>query len=151
MPTVRLSFTPAPAHLRTVRLVAVAVARLAGVPAERYDEIRLAVGEACSRAVAVHQRHGLDDLVEVVLSGDARFTIQVRDHGPAEADLPDETPDPVALLAHSPDGGDRSDEERVAVGVRLTLLSGIVDQLAVRPATDGPGTEVQMTWPITGR
>ena len=43
---------PCPAHVRTARLVAVAVARRAGVDEDVLDEVRLAVGEACSRAVA---------------------------------------------------------------------------------------------------
>ena len=62
MGTVRLSFTPAPAHVRTARLVGVAVARRAGVADTIIDEVRLAIGEACSRAVALHRRHGLPDL-----------------------------------------------------------------------------------------
>ena len=40
-----------PRHVRTARLVAVAVARRAGVDEALLDEIRLAVGEACARAV----------------------------------------------------------------------------------------------------
>ena len=46
MPTVEVSFTALPAHVRTARLVALAVARRAGVTDDLLDEIRLAVGEA---------------------------------------------------------------------------------------------------------
>ena len=53
MSTVQLSFSPDPAYVRTVRLVAAAVARRAGVSDEVLDEVRLAIGEACTRAVAV--------------------------------------------------------------------------------------------------
>ncbi len=87
MPTVRLSFTPAAAHVRTARLVAVAVARRAGVPADLYDEIRLAIGEACSRAVALHRQHNLPDLVEVALSDGGGFTVRVIDRAPIDAAL----------------------------------------------------------------
>jgi anti-sigma regulatory factor (Ser/Thr protein kinase) len=55
MSTVRLAFSPAPVHVRTARLVGVAVARRAGVAEELLDEVRLAIGEACTRAVALHQ------------------------------------------------------------------------------------------------
>ena len=48
MATVRLSFSPAPVHVRTARLVGVAVARRAGVAEELLDEVRLAIGEACT-------------------------------------------------------------------------------------------------------
>src|SRR6266700_916646 len=57
MPTVEVSFTPLPAHVRTARLVATAVARRSGVDEALLDEVRLAVGEACSRAVEAHRRH----------------------------------------------------------------------------------------------
>src|SRR3954447_12913171 len=82
MATVRLSFTPAPAHVRTARLVGVAVARRAGVADADLDEVRLAIGEACTRAVALHRRHHLADLVEVELSDDDRFTVRVTDRAP---------------------------------------------------------------------
>jgi len=49
--TVALRFQAAPEHVRTARLVAVAVARRAGMDEVRLDEIRLAVGEVCARAV----------------------------------------------------------------------------------------------------
>ena len=57
MATVEVTFTPRPAHVRTARLVATAVARRSGVDEALLDEVRLAVGEACSRAVEAHQRH----------------------------------------------------------------------------------------------
>jgi anti-sigma regulatory factor (Ser/Thr protein kinase) len=158
MPTVRLSFTPAPAHVRTARLVAVAVARRAGVAAELFDEIRLAIGEACSRAVTLHREHGILDLVEVALGDDDRFTVRVVDRAPIDGALgralddPGALPDPVALIeqpAGQTANGDPAAEEAVAVGMRLALLAGLVDDLSVRPADDGPGTEVCMTWPTT--
>lgn len=79
MATVRLSFSPAPAHVRTARLVGVAVARRAGVPEELLEEIRLAIGEACSRAVALHRTSGLDELVDVTIEDEERFTVRVID------------------------------------------------------------------------
>jgi len=163
MPTVRLSFTPAPAHVRTARLVGVAVARKAGVAADLFDEIRLAVGEACSRAVALHRQHGLVDLVDVLIEDEDDFTIRVTDRAPIDAALGPALPDlldPVALLDQSlplaspdsggadPEGaGAAATEEAVAVNMRLALLAGLVDEISVRPAEDGPGTEVRMTWP----
>ena len=55
MATVEVSFTALPAHVRTARLVATAVARRSGVAEALLDEVRLAVGEACSRAVEAHR------------------------------------------------------------------------------------------------
>jgi anti-sigma regulatory factor (Ser/Thr protein kinase) len=188
MPTVRLAFTPAAAHVRTARLVAVAVARRAGVSSDLYDEIRLAIGEACSRAVALHRQHGLADLVEVSLSDEAGFTIRVTDRAPIDAALNPAVggPDPVALMEEAAQGGQGgtalgeqgagwgggqpggdwvepseagsvSDtavdeaEEAVAVGMRLALLASLVEQITVRPAEQGAGTEVVMSWPVQNR
>src|SRR5256885_4382964 len=87
MPTVEVSFTALPAHVRTARLVALAVARRAGVADDLLDEIRLAVGEACSRAVGVHQSKAPDSPVVMLLSDEQdRFTVEVVDGGPLEHD-----------------------------------------------------------------
>ena len=59
MPTVEVSFTALPAHVRTARLVATAVARRSGVDEALLDEVRLAVGRA--RALSGPVPHG--DLV----------------------------------------------------------------------------------------
>jgi len=66
MPTVTLRLTPQRAHVRTARLVAAAMARRSGVAEELLDEIRLAVGEACGRAVQLHERYGISDPVVVI-------------------------------------------------------------------------------------
>lgn len=52
MPPVVLTFSPAAEHVRTARLVVVAVARRAGVGEARLEDVRLAVGEICARAVS---------------------------------------------------------------------------------------------------
>jgi anti-sigma regulatory factor (Ser/Thr protein kinase) len=158
MGTVRLAFTPAPAHVRTARLVGVAVARRAGVADAIIDEVRLAIGEACSRAVALHRRHKLTDLVEVELTTDTQFTVRVTDRAPVNGastgggrDDPDQT-DPFGLLLDPTDDADTVEiggvsDEDVAVGVSLTLLAGLVEDLAVLPGRDGVGSQVCMSWP----
>src|ERR1700720_1605796 len=60
MATVEVTFTPLPAHVRTARLVATAVARRSGVDELLRGEGRLAVGEACSAAVAATE-NGIHD------------------------------------------------------------------------------------------
>ncbi|MFZ0158457.1 MAG: ATP-binding protein [Kineosporiaceae bacterium] len=52
MSPVVLTFAPAAEHVRTARLVVVAVARRAGLHESRLDDVRLAVGEMCARAVS---------------------------------------------------------------------------------------------------
>ena len=83
MATVEVSFTPLPAHVRTARLVATAVARRSGVDESLLDEVRLAVGEACSRAVEAHRRHCPAEPVRIEMTDqDQRFVVTVSDHAP---------------------------------------------------------------------
>jgi anti-sigma regulatory factor (Ser/Thr protein kinase) len=132
MSTVRLSFTPDPAYVRTVRLVAAAVARRAGVAVELLDEIRLATGEACSRAITRHRKYGLTDLIDVSLSDGGKFTVQVFDHGPST-------------------GGRVIDEDETEelAGVGLALLTALVSDLIVTGTAGGTGTEIRMSWPVS--
>jgi len=161
-PAVRLTFSPDPAYVRTVRMVAVAVARRAGVADELLDEIRLAIGEACTRAVKVHRRDGLIDPIEVAMSdgasdrgrGGGRFTVSVTDRGPAEAarrELAGGTGEIVARATVAPSGEDTGrnvlDEEALTIGVGLALLAGLVADFEVLDRPDGGGTEVRMSWP----
>ncbi|MFC5908207.1 ATP-binding protein [Streptacidiphilus monticola] len=130
--TVELRFSALPAHVRTARLVAAAVARQSGVDESVLDEVRLAVGEACSRAVGLHQRKGLDEPVLVKLvKQERRFLIEVED-GVGEA---------VGVPA--PLNGDAADD---AMG--LALISGLVDDVALVNEGDGAGV-LRMSWPVT--
>ncbi|MDG4790476.1 ATP-binding protein [Micromonospora sp. WMMD1102] len=142
MSQVRLSFTPAPVHVRTARLVGVAVARRAGVAEELLDEVRLAIGEACARAVALHRQYGLGDLVLVEMSDSPAYTVRVIDRAPIEAGL--------GLAALPPDelADESLTDEALTVGVGFALLAGFVEDLQVRPVEEGIGTEVRMAWPL---
>src|ERR1700759_5747284 len=70
MATVEVTFPPLPVHVRTARLVATAEARRCGVAESLLDEVRLAVGEACSRAVEAHMRHCPGQPIRVALAGE---------------------------------------------------------------------------------
>lgn len=133
MPTVRLAFSAAPQYVRTARLIGVAVARRAGVSEQLLDEVRLAIGEACGRAVARHQRHGIDELIRVELSDDGPYEVRVIDACGADAR-------PGEADEDSGEDADRMGE---------TLLAAAVDDLTVR--TGPTGTEVRMVWPVRRR
>ncbi|HWH01728.1 MAG TPA: ATP-binding protein [Pilimelia sp.] len=145
MSRVRLCFSPAPVHVRTARLVGVAVARRAGVAEELLDEVRLAIGEACTRAVALHRQYGLRDQVVVEMSDDNPYTVLVTDRAPIEAGL--------GLAALPPDelANESLTDEALTVGVGFALLAGFVEDLQVRPVAEGLGTEVRMSWPVVRR
>ncbi|MGF7234333.1 MAG: ATP-binding protein [Frankia sp.] len=148
MAAVELRFSPLDEHVRTARLIAAAVGRRSRVAGVLIDEVKLAVGEACARAVALHRRAAPDELVLVRLIGDeATFTIEVRDYGPTGEDLPP-TQDGARLSATQL----MADDERLAAGqptgLGLAIIEGLVDHVEFAPAADGPGTVVTMSWPL---
>jgi serine/threonine-protein kinase RsbW len=103
MATVELSFTPLPAHVRTARLVATAVARRSGVDEPLLDEVRLAVGEACSRAVEAHREHCPAEPVRIELSNDGgRFQVIVSDTVPGNGHQLPPAAQPVSSSSPSP-------------------------------------------------
>ena len=152
MGTVELRFSALPAHVRTARLVAATVARRSGVDEALLDEVRLAVGEACSRAVALHRRHGLEDPVEVLLRDEAdRFSVEVSEAGVPEAVPPDVAPElaPGDAAAHDLGPVPPLPQEDLDGGLGLALITGLVDDVEVR--ADGRGAVVRMSWPALGR
>ncbi len=151
MATVSVSFSALPAHVRTARLIAVAVARRAGVDEDLLDEVRLAVGEACSRAVDLHQRHVADTPVTLTLEDEQdRFTVEVTDVAPPETDLADPAAlddlDPAELAAPAQrEPGEEPLPDLLPAGFGLAVITGLVDDLEV--VRDDNGTHIRMTWP----
>ncbi|MFI6691571.1 ATP-binding protein [Streptomyces sp. NPDC050433] len=145
MATVELRFSAQPEHVRTARLVAAAVARRAGVDEAVLDEVRLAVGEACSRAVGLHRSHGITAPVRVVLTEEEKvFSIEVGDEVPtpgiaAAEDVPVSGGSDVAGEAHETEAGDGEDE------MGLAVISGLVDDVEV--TSDDNGGVIRMSWP----
>lgn len=130
MATVQVSFTPLPAHVRTARLVATAVARRSGVSETLMDEVRLAVGEACSRAVETHAAHCPDEPVRVALSNfEGRFEIEV-------------------VNAGHPAGAGGNDGSLMPAGFSLAVIAGLADDVQVSETE--AGTSVKMSWPLSG-
>ena len=140
--TVELRFSALPAHVRTARLVAAAVARRSGVEEAVLDEVRLAVGEACSRAVHLHRRYCPDRPVTVTLVDDPQvFRVVVADEAPN-----DDSADDLALedLTESADLDDV-----VPPGVGLAVISGLVDDVSVEQGgvNGDQGLTIRMSWP----
>ncbi|MEU3889565.1 ATP-binding protein [Streptomyces sp. NPDC029041] len=138
MATVELRFSALPEHVRTARLVAAAVARRAGVDEAVLDEVRLAVGEACSRAVGLHQTVGISAPVKVLLiEEEKQFSIEVGD----------EAPHMVAGGRAPGDGPGDSDGEADEDEMGLAVISGLVDDVEVSAGEHGG--LIKMTWPTT--
>jgi serine/threonine-protein kinase RsbW len=137
MPTVEVTFTPLPAHVRTARLVATAVARRSGVDESLLDEVRLAVGEACTRAVEAHRKYCPAEPIRVALTDDGeRFEVVVTDSAPADiAIAPEMAGAPLVV-----DGV----VQQLPAGVGLAVIAGLADDVRVLPVSDG--TSVAMSW-----
>lgn len=152
MALVELVLPAMPAHVRTARLVGVAAARRAGLDDEFVDELRLALGEACGRAVLLHGRFAPDTPVEIALRDDpAGLTVTVRDRGPVLGSGESATggaSDAGTLLT-----GDVDDDEPSALAlsseVALAVVRSLVDEVSVDSASDG--TTVTMRWPLPPR
>lgn len=142
MPTVELSFSPLAAHVRTARLVAIAVARRAGVEDAQLDEVRLAVGEACSRAVALHSRFAPEVPVQVRFTDEPdEFTVTVVDQvGEQDDELAGglEALDPHDLA--SPD----AEPGPLPSGFGLAVVTGLVDDADIERSSHG--TTVTLRW-----
>jgi anti-sigma regulatory factor (Ser/Thr protein kinase) len=145
MAHVELTLPPLAAHVRTARLVVVAAARRAGLDDSLVDELRLAVGEACSRAVGLHVKHAPSTAVRVVVIDDAGgLTVTVADRGPAaepaSGDLAKDMLDSAA---------DDDIDDLVDPDVALAVLAGLVDECEVDVTAEA--TTVTMRWPLPPR
>lgn len=143
MGTVEVSLTPLPANVRTARLIATAVARRAGVEEMLLDEVRLAVGEACSRAVDEHRRHCPHEEVTLEMRDDAgRFEVIVTDAAPSDevagvdSPLPQRPSDPARTPTFLPPG------------VSLAVVAGLADDVDI--SSSSTGVRVRMSWPAKG-
>ena len=144
MATVEVTFTPLPAHVRTARLVATAVARRSGVDEALLGEVRLAVGEACSRAVEAHRRHCPAEPVKIEMTDQGeRFVVVVSDHAPTSTAGSDINGQGAATAAVAV--VQDADEAGIAAGFGLAVISGLADD--VRVSSTSSGVSVRMSWP----
>ncbi|MCK8677948.1 ATP-binding protein [Streptomyces lichenis] len=146
MATVELRFSAQPEHVRTARLVAAAVARRAGVDEAVLDEVRLAVGEACSRAVGLHRSNQVTEPVRVVLTEEEKtFSIEVGDGVPGAGVAAADAAGVPGTRTVAPDTGFDDAEGRDEMG--LAVISGLVDDVEVSAGESGG--VIRMTWPAS--
>jgi serine/threonine-protein kinase RsbW len=148
MATVILRLPSSAAHVRTARLVAAAMARRSGVGEELLDEVRLAVGEACARAVRRHGRHGVTEPVTVEFVDQDRFSVTVIDVAPTPGAQTAETGNGVfapKVELTEPDSDAWTDPMAESLG--LALLGAVVHHLTVVDDPAG-GTRLTMSWPL---
>lgn len=139
--TVTLRLPPNAAHVRTARLIAAAMARRSGVGEDVLDEVRLAVGEACARAVRVQERQGVVTPVTLEFGEAGRFSVSVLDS--AKTGSGDEIAAVAGGLNATAPWADTSGDS-----LGLALLGAVVQDLEVDQEGDR-GTRVTMSWPIS--
>ncbi len=135
-----LEFPPKPEYVRAVRHTAAALARLHEVSDELVEDVKIAVSEACTKAVTANAEMAPEEPIGVLASVDAgQLIIQVVDRGPrpehAVAGPPVELP---------------TEEVPFDRALSVPLIRGLVDELAVTPREDG-GARVRMVLSLTGQ
>lgn len=155
--TVTLAIPPEFGLVRFVRLIAVALARLNGIEDGSIDDIRLATGEACNRAVAAHRSTAPAAPVTVQISGGEQLTVTVRDRQPlpptsglqaadllrqSASDRSESGRDDASATGRSDDLFDDESVLPEAIG----LIAGLADDLTVQTGPDG--TSVTMRWHV---
>lgn len=129
MPAVELRFPPRAGHVRTARLVAVAAARRSGLDDVRLDELRVAVGEACTRALHRCEAAGATDPVLLTIDDTGHgLTVEVTD------------------LCGSPRGAGRDEPPPAEDPIVVALLQGLADAVEVLDGPCGPGGLVRLEW-----
>ena len=123
-----LAFPARAEYLLLARLALSGVTRGSGVDEELLADLKLAVTEACGNVV----RHAYDGAagevsVRYALSGDV-LEMVVEDQG-------------VGIPARDP----QASPQPASGGMGMSIIKAVVDELDVRPGSDGRGTVVRMT------
>lgn len=150
MATVELSLTAIPAHVRTARLVAVSLGRRVGLDEQSLDEVRLAVGEATSRAVALHSAACPQEPVLVRFCDDVAgvFSVEVIDKAPVSGQAPEPADHDLALaaLAECGDALEAPEGGPLPPAVGLAVIDGLVEDVAVEQTP--AGSSVRLAWAV---
>jgi serine/threonine-protein kinase RsbW len=125
---IRLSFPAKPDYLLLARLVLSGIGRTTPVSDELVADLKLALTEACGNCVRHAYPDGRGEVSVVYAVGGDALEMLVEDQG---IGLGTDAPPPAA------DGGES--------GMGMSIIRTVVDELEIRPGTDGRGTVVRMT------
>jgi anti-sigma regulatory factor (Ser/Thr protein kinase) len=121
------------------------------------DEVRLAVGEACSRAVEAHRRHCPAEPVKIEMTDQGeRFVVVVSDQAPTSAATPGASTGATASGGSAGTNGhgvsqgaatlvQGADDAGIPAGFGLAVISGLADDVHV--SSTSSGVSVRMSWP----
>jgi serine/threonine-protein kinase RsbW len=132
-PELELEFPPKPEYVRIARHATAALALLHDLPNDVVDDVRLAVSEACTNALAGAQA---DDPIRLLAWGQSDgMLIEVQDRGTGLG----------VAVAGAPTDLD-TEEMPFERALSLPIIRGLVDKLEVLPR-DGGGAIVRMHVP----
>lgn len=128
MSVVELEIPPRRDHLALVRLVVETTARLAGLPDERVDDLRLAVSEGCTNALDAHADRDEAAPISITVRDDGTaVSVSVTDHAggfePGAARSAPSATDPQRLR-----------HER---GLGIPIMRSLVDEVSFEETADG--------------
>lgn len=141
---VELQLPPDTQHVGLARLVVVTAARRAGMHEEQVEDLRIAVSEATTNAILVHQRATSDERVTLRFgeTDDGAFEVTVMDAGGGEGAIDigvvDDRPTDdagQALEGWQPDGD-----------LGVTLIRGLADDVEY---LEEEGTRVRLRFTVT--
>ena len=121
VPSLSESFPALPGSLTRVRQAVAALASEAGASPERVGDIRLAVSEALTNVILHAYRDGRGDVHLAAAVIDRELWVLIADDG----------------------GGLRSRSDRSGLGLGLTLIAQMTDELTIAKRSNG-GTELRM-------
>jgi len=133
VPDLDIEFPAKPQYVRAARHTVAALARMREADDDLVEDIKLAVSEASTRAVAANEQAGSKDPVKVqAFVSDGSLVVEVFDRGP-------DPERPVSGPPEEIDTGELPFERALAV----PLIRGLVDEVAME-SRPGGGTTVRM-------
>jgi serine/threonine-protein kinase RsbW len=133
-PELDLEFPPRPEFVRVARHAIGALARMHGVTQGIVEDVKLAVSEGCTAAVAANSEAGVTEPVQLrAWVGAESVVIEVLDR----------SREPDQLVAGNPrqiNTGELPFERLLSV----PIIRGLVDEVSIGRREDGPGTSLRM-------
>ncbi len=136
VPELELEFPPKPEFVGTARHAVSALVRLRDLPDDLVQDVKLAVSEACTTAIADCPGEGLP--IQLFASADAdRVVLEVIDPGTGVERAVEGRPTDIDT--------DELPFDRV---LSLPIIRGLVDEVAITPL-EGQGMSVRMVLSVT--
>jgi anti-sigma regulatory factor (Ser/Thr protein kinase) len=131
MATVELEVPARPEYVAVVRLALASLGRLEGFDEAAVEDLRIAVSEATTSAMLVHQEAGIEEPVTISWTrADSRVIVEVCDRGSGGR----------RPLEPANDGLQGWRDE-----ISMALIESIVDSCEMVPRGDGPGNRTRLS------